>query len=150
MTEPQKGKRRPRGLQNTTSAVLVALSLIAPGAAMAQSWQTRSATLALKSGETAEIGDLYFVINCRSILKGPPQATILSGPPGVTVEVKEADVLPRIQQCSRPVKGGKLIIKAGDVGDESETTMTIRVNFDTKDGPRQVGYNVNLSLFPAQ
>ena len=118
--------------------------------AQAQSWQTRSMSLALKAGESAEIGDLFIVANCRSLLKSTPQATILSGPPNVTVEVKDADVMPRIAQCSRPVKGGKLLIKAGDVQDESETTMTIRISYDTKDGPRQSGYNVNLSLFPAQ
>ncbi len=130
--------------------VLLAALIVQSPFAQAQSWQTRSTSLALKAGESAEIGDLFMVSNCRSLLKSTPQATILSGPPSVTVEVKDADVMPRIAQCSRPVKGGKLIVKAGDVQDESETTMTIRISYDTKDGPRQAGYNVNLSLFPAQ
>lgn len=138
---------------NRTAVTVVALMaglLVGPGVSQAQSWQTRSMTLALKGGETAELGDLYWVISCRSLLTAPPQATILSGPPSVSVEAKESEVTPRLQQCSKPVKGAKLIIKAGAVEDESETTMTIRVSFSTKDGPRQVSYNINLSLFPAQ
>lgn len=116
----------------------------------AQSWQNRSISLALKGGESAEVQDLYFVINCRSMLTSPPEATILSGPPGVSVEVKDADVLPRFQQCSKPVKGGKLILTAGQIDDESDTTMTIRIAYKTKDGPRQSSLSVNLALFPSQ
>ncbi len=139
-------------MKHTLSAAVLAVgslwAMSTPG--QAQSWQTRSSSMALKGGESAEVGDLYYVINCRSLLTAPPEATILSGPPGVTVEVQEASVTPRIQQCSRPVKGAKLILRAGDIQDESETTMTVRVNYATKDGPRTVGYNINLSLFPTQ
>ena len=52
-------------------------------------------TIALKSGETDQLTDLYFVSNCKSILKSAPEVEILDGPPGVTVSVKEDMVLPR-------------------------------------------------------
>lgn len=133
--------------KSLTAAMACAALLVtaAPGHA-----QTKSVSMALKGGESNEVSDLYYVVACRSIMTAPPQATILSGPPEVTVEVKEASVTPRVQQCARPVKGAKLILKAGDVQDESETTMTVRVTYTTKDGPRSFSYKIDLSLFPAQ
>jgi len=64
-------------------------------------------SLALKSGESVNITELYWVTNCRSLLTGIPEVTILEGPPGVTASVTDAMVLPRFQQCSAPVKGRK-------------------------------------------
>jgi hypothetical protein len=97
-------------------AVLTILHLgivgIAGSAAAHAQTITGSATIALKSGESAEVGDLYFVTNCRSILKGTPDVEILDGPPGISVAIKAAMVTPRAQRCSNQVPGGKLVISA--------------------------------------
>ena len=103
---------------------------------------------ALKSGESVEVSDLYWVINCRSQLTSLPEVTILDGPQGVTATVTEAMVLPRTQQCSKPVEGGKLKLTATKIEVQSNTIMTIRVKYKTKDGDRSNSISFNIALFP--
>jgi hypothetical protein len=133
-------------------AVLTILHLgivgIAGSAAAHAQTITGSATIALKSGESAEVGDLYFVTNCRSILKGTPDVEILDGPPGISVAIKAAMVTPRAQRCSNQVPGGKLVISAEKIEDPSYTPLTIRITYHTRDGDRKSGLVYNLSLFP--
>jgi hypothetical protein len=107
-------------------------------------------TLALKSGETTELGDVYWTVNCRSMLTGVPRAEILEGPPGVTINVREAMVTPRWNACPKAVQGGKLLLSAKDIQDQSYSNITIRVTFKTKDGDRQLSKTYNLSLFPPE
>lgn len=107
-----------------------------------------SASIALKSGETAEVGDVYYVSNCRSLLKSTPEVEILDGPPGVSATIKQAMVLPRWQSCANRVAGGTLMISAKDIEDPSYTRLTIRVVYKTKDGERQRSHVINLSLIP--
>jgi len=114
----------------------------------AQSWQTRGLSVALKSGETTEVQDLYWVINCQSQLLETPEATIMEGPPGVTVSIVEAMVMPRFQQCAKPVKGGKLSTTAEKIEEQSNSLMTVRIKYKTKDGPRELSLNFTISLFP--
>src|SRR6266436_5588150 len=104
---------------------------------------TGSATIALKSGETSEIGALYFVSNCKSLLKATPEAEVLDGPPGVSVTVKEAMVLPRAQHCSNRIPGGMLVITAKDVEDPSYTPLTVRITYKTRDGERKLSQVYN-------
>jgi hypothetical protein len=105
-------------------------------------------TVALKSGETEEISDLYYVSNCASLLNSPPQVEVVEGPPGVTASVKEDMVLPRLQKCPTKVKGGKLIVSANKIEDPSFTQLTVRVTFDTREGIRKQTWVVNLNLIP--
>jgi hypothetical protein len=107
-------------------------------------------SLALKSGETAELGNVYWALNCRSLLKGVPRAEILEGPPGVTINVQEAMVMPRWNACPKAVLGGKLLLSAKDIQDQGYGSITIRVTFKTKDGDRQLSQTYNLSLFPPE
>ena len=116
--------------------------------AHAQSWQLLNQSIALKSGESVELGQLYWVVDCRSQLKSPPEVTVMDGPPGVTATVEEAMVMARFQGCAKPVPGGKLKIKAGEIDDPSRTTLTLRVRYKTKDGDRDLSKTVNISLFP--
>jgi hypothetical protein len=110
---------------------------------------TNSPTIALRSGESAELAPLYWVdVNCRSLLKSTPEAEVLDGPPGVSVAVKEAMVTPRAQGCAKDVPGGKLVITAGEIEDPSKTPLTIRVTYRTRDGERKLSHTYNLSLFP--
>jgi hypothetical protein len=105
-------------------------------------------TIALKSGESIELGNVYWVSHCRSLLKSTPEVEVLEGPPQVTVSVKEAMVLPRAQSCAKKVPGGIIVITAKDIDDPSYTHLSVRVNYKTKDGDRKFGHVYNLHLVP--
>jgi hypothetical protein len=105
-------------------------------------------TIALKSGESAELGALYSVSNCKSILKSAPEVDVLDGPPVVTVSVKEGMVLPRYYGCASRVKGGTLVITAKDIEDPSFGELTVRITYHTRDGDHKASVVYNLSLFP--
>jgi hypothetical protein len=105
-------------------------------------------TIALKSGESEEVDDIYYVTNCVSLLNSPPQAEVVDGPPGVTASVKEDMVLPRLQKCPTKIKGGKLVVSAGKVEDPSNSQLTVRVTFDTREGIRKQTWVINLALIP--
>jgi hypothetical protein len=123
------------------------VGIVGSAAAHAQTI-TGSGTIALKSGESTEVGDLYWVTNCRSLLTSTPEVEVLDGPPGVSVTVKAAMVTPRVQRCANQVSGGKLFITAENIEDTSYTPLTIRVTYRTRDGDRKLGHVYNLSLFP--
>jgi hypothetical protein len=105
--------------------------------------------VALKSGETVELRDYSFVQgNCVSIMVGTPGLDILQGPEEVTVTLKEEPVIRRDRGCSAPVPGGKVVATAGDIKEPKEAKLTIRLNYKTKDGPRQSASVYLISLFP--
>jgi hypothetical protein len=128
-------------------AGLLLSSFLVTGA-NAQSWQFNTQSLAMKSGETTELGDLYWVTNCKSMLIATPEVTIMEGPPGVTAAVEEAMVTPRMQQCPQKVKGGKLKVTAGVIDDQTNSIMTLRIRYKTKDGDRDQAMTIKISLFP--
>jgi hypothetical protein len=128
--------------------MMVGFSLASASSVQAQSWQMNTQSFALKSGESVEVGDIYWVINCRSQLTSPPEVTIMDGPPGVTASVTEAMVLPRFQQCAKPVKGAKLRLIADKIEDQSYSMMTLRIKYKTKDGERERSTTFSLALFP--
>src|ERR1700674_4640546 len=105
-------------------------------------------TIALKSGESDQLTDLYYISNCKSILKSAPEVEVLDGPPAVTVSVKEDMVLPRAQNCASRVKGGRLVITAKDIEEPSFGELTVRIIYHTRDGDRRNSVVYNLSLFP--
>jgi hypothetical protein len=107
-----------------------------------------SASLALKNGESVEVGPVYYVQNCKSMLKSTPEVEILEGPPGVEATIKEAMVLPREQKCGNKVAGGLLVVSAKDVEDSSYSNLTLRITFKTRDGERKFSHVLNLSLLP--
>jgi hypothetical protein len=109
---------------------------------------TNSPTIALRSGESAELVQLYWVVNCRSVLKSTPEAEMLDGPPGVSLAVKAGMVTPRAQRCPNQVAGGTLVITAGNIEDPSYTTLTVRLTFRGRDGVRTPSQVYNISLFP--
>lgn len=124
--------------------VIIALLAIALCGANAQA-QNR---VALKSGDSIELGTVYWVANCRSIMVGLPEIEILEGPPEVTLSIKAGPVLPRRQNCAATVPGGTLIATAKDIKEPGEAKLTYRVKYKTKDGDRQRGNVFNISLFP--
>jgi hypothetical protein len=107
-----------------------------------------SPNIALKSGESAELGNLYYISNCKSVLTSIPTVEILEGPPRGTISIKEEMVMARAQKCAAPVKGGKLFVAVGDIQDQSFSTLTLRITYKTRDGERKLSQLYNLELFP--
>lgn len=114
------------------------------------SWaQSKERDLSLKSGETTDAGTAYFVVNCRSILKGDPTVDVMEAPSDVTVTLRKEKIVPRSSNCSRPVPGGTLVVAAPkDVKTRTEGRLTFRVNYETLDGKRQSTREYNVILFP--
>lgn len=104
--------------------------------------------LALKNGESIEIGTVYWVVNCRSIMLGMPDVEVLEGPPGLKLSIQEGPVLPRRQGCAAKVPGGTLMMTANGVTEKTEARLTYRIKYKTKDGDRQSSNTFIVSLFP--
>ena len=105
--------------------------------------------MALKSGETADLGNVFWVVNCRSLLTGPITVDIMEGPLGMTASVREQKVIPRKFNCANEVPGGHLLVTAPkDVTAKIQGTLTLRLKYPTKDGDRQLSRTVNVTLFP--
>jgi hypothetical protein len=105
--------------------------------------------IALKSGETAEIENLFWVVNCRSLLTGPMTVEVLEGPPDVTASIREQKIVPHIQNCAKPVSAGVLLLTAPkEIKERSQAKVTLRVRYPTVDGERQKGRSFDLTLLP--
>lgn len=133
-------------------AGFLAVILFGLGAAHEACSQSRNIihSVALKSGESVEVTEVYYVSNCRSLLTATPTAEVLEGPSEIAASVKEAMVMPRQQECNKQVKGGKLVLTAKDVDDYSTSKLTVRITCKTKDGERQYSLSYNVTLFPKQ
>ncbi len=130
-------------------ALLLLIFFVIRGAAQAQTifWAVRD--VALKSGESTELADIWWINHsCKSMLKATPEVEILDGPPGVTAVINPAKVVPRTYSCAKPVAGGKLVITAKDIQEHSYTRMVLRINYKTLNGDRERSESVNIALFP--
>ena len=128
---------------------LAALSLAIIGGATIGSAQQDVRRIALKSGESVELRNYSFIVaNCQSIMIGNPTLDVLEGPEELTMTLKEEPVIRRDRGCSTPVPGGKVVAKAKEVKEAKEAKLTIRLNYNTKDGPRQSSSVFLISLFP--
>ena len=132
------------------TALLATLQLMIAGVAIDSSVQAQSrlSRLAAKNNESIEIGPVYWVTNCRSVMIGLPEIEILEGPPQVALTIKEGQVLPRRQGCASKVLGGTLMLNAKDITEATEAKLTYRLKFKTKDGERQTSGAYIVSLFP--
>jgi hypothetical protein len=110
--------------------------------------QRNNPRIALKSGESAEVLNVFLIANCRSIAIGSPELEILEGPAELSVSIKEQPIIPRAYNCASPVPGGKVMVTAKDVDEPKEARLTFRVKFKSKAGDRQFSYIYNVSLFP--
>jgi len=115
------------------------------GGANAQEEPTR---ISLKSGETVELRTVYFIRNCRSILKETPIIEVLEGPEELTLTIKPGMVVPRNENCSNPVAGGTVVATANEVKAHKESRLTYRVKYKTSEGERQNARVYLVSLFP--
>lgn len=108
--------------------------------------QKASRHIALKSGETTELRNFYFVQHCRSLMIGTPVVDVLEGPQELTVSLKEGEKVP--SKCTNRVPGGTVIATAKDVKATKEAKLTIRLRFKTRVGERQSVSSFFVSLFP--
>jgi len=127
-------------------AVILVLGLA--GALGSTAVHAQTQRIALKSGEIVELQIVYWITNCRSTMIGIPAVEVLEGPPEVTLAIKEEMVLPRRFNCANRVPGGTLVATAKDVKEPTETKLTYRLKYKTKDGDRQTSTVYNISLFP--
>jgi hypothetical protein len=128
------------GPHNLAAAILAIV--LSSGGAIAQE------RIALKSGESVELGPVYWVANCRSIMIGLPDVEVLEGPAELALSIKEGMVLPRRQNCANRVAGGTLVVTAKDVKEPIETRLAYRLKYKTKDGDRVRGNVYRVSLYP--
>jgi hypothetical protein len=128
------------GLAITHLAIAV---LISAPAAHAQQTPRH---IALKSGESTELRNYYFVQHCRSIMIGNPVLDVLEGSEELTVSLKAGMKVP--QKCTKPVQGGTVVATAKEVKARKEAKLTIRLKFNTKVGERQSSNVYIVSLFP--
>lgn len=130
------------------SIVVVAVLSVATADTMLAVRSYAQDRIALKAGESVELGIAYWVANCRSILIGLPEIEILEGPPEVTLSVKKDMVLPRRLNCANRVPGAIVVASAKDVKSPKESKITYRLKYKTRDGDRMRAYVYLLSLFP--
>jgi hypothetical protein len=134
---------------NLIAASLLSACLLGGSAATAQTIHIPVRDIVLKNGETTEFADLWFISrDCKSLMTGTPEVEIMEGPPGVSVEVKAAQVVPRSLSCANPIAGGKLMIAAKGVEEYSRSTMVLRVTYRTRNGDRQKAEHISVTLFP--
>jgi hypothetical protein len=132
-------------LQKSRFFAIICLGFAAfAAAAGVHAQQTRH--VALKSGESTELRNYYFVQHCRSIMIGNPVLDVLEGPEELAVSLKGGMKVP--QQCTKPVLGGTVIATAKNVKAPKEAKLTIRLKFNTKVGERQSSNVYIVSLFP--
>jgi hypothetical protein len=105
--------------------------------------------IALKGGESADLRNFFVVANCQSTLVGVPSVEILEGPDELTVSFRPELVLPRTLNCPKPVPGGIVVAKVGNVKEPVEAKLTFRLKFNTKAGERQTSDTYIVSLYPA-
>jgi hypothetical protein len=104
--------------------------------------------ISLKSGESAVLRNYSFIADCRSIMIGKPTLDVLEGPEELSFVLTEGTVIRRGSGCSTPVPGGDVVATAKDVKEPKEAKLTIRLNYNTKEGQRQSTSVFIVSLFP--
>lgn len=123
---------------------LLVATFVSPNIAHAQ----QAPRIVLKSGESANLLNVFNIVNCRSIAIGSPEVEILEGPPEISRAIAEQPIIPRAYNCANPVPGGKVVATAKNVDVPKEGKLTFRVKYKGRTGDRQWGYVYNVSLFP--
>src|SRR5215470_11892923 len=132
--------------KSLTASSTTFCSVLASILMSAQTYAQQS--IALKNGESTDLGNVWYVVNCRSIVIGMPEVEILEGPPGLTLSIKDAMVLPRRLNCAKEVPGGILVATAAEVKEPVQGKLVYRIKYKTKEGDRQRSGTYNVTLFP--
>jgi hypothetical protein len=105
-------------------------------------------SIALRNGESTELGTVWWVANCETIMVGMPDVEIMEGPPELSLSIKEAMVVPRRVRCTNRVPGGILMATAKDVTHRVQGKLVYRIKYKTKDGDRELSNTYDVSLYP--
>lgn len=136
---------------NRRHALMVSITIIAAVTATRVGWAAEAENIALRGGETADLGPVFWISNCRSMLTGTPVVEVMEGPSDLSAIIKAQKVNARNQKCSKQVDGGELTISAGpDIKAREQGKMFLRVKYQTKDGERQKSREIDYTLFPKQ
>jgi hypothetical protein len=134
---------------NKNFFLVAAVIAFGPACWNAPAIAAESATVALKSGETADLNNLYFIRNCRSLLKGKMTVEVLDGPPGLTASIREQQIVPRKGNCTKAVDGGVLVLAAAkDIKAKVEAKAIIRVKYPTTEGDKLKALEFKVILLP--
>jgi hypothetical protein len=131
-----------------SSCALLSLGIATLSGANGAHAQQDLRQISLKSGESVELRNYSFIANCQSIMVGTPGLELLEGPEELSLALKEEPVIRRDRGCSTAVPGGKVVATAKDIKEQKEAKLTIRLNYNTKDGPRQSTSAYLVALFP--
>jgi hypothetical protein len=130
------------------SATIFCVAAVALSGNSAAFAQKEAKNMALKSGETLDLGPVYYQAKCSSIMTGLPVAEIMEGPAQISATVTPAMVLPRTQGCAKEIKGGRLSVTAKEVTEKAEGPLVIRVKYPTKDGEMQTTRFYHVVIYP--
>lgn len=134
---------------NKNLVLAAAVIAFGPASWNAPAIAAEPATVALKSGETADLNRLFFVRNCRSLLKGKITVELLDGPPGLSASLREQQIVPRKGNCTKAVDGGVLVLAAAkDIKAKTEAKAIIRVKYPTTEGDKQKVLEFKVILLP--
>jgi len=129
--------------------ILKALFLGATALACAGLPASAGEPFVMKSGETVNLSTVWWIANCRSLLKGPMTVEILDGPPEITAAIHEQDVIAHTSNCANPVKGGMLTLTAAkDIKEKIHAEVVLRVKYPTQDGDRQKSFDLDAVVVP--
>jgi hypothetical protein len=128
---------------------LPALAFVALLCCLCASPQAAESTVALKSGETVDLSNLFWVVNCRSLLNGPMRVEVLEGPPEITASIREQKIVPHALNCPKPVDAGVLLLTAAkEVKKKVQAKVVLRVKYPTVDGEKQKSFDFDAIVLP--
>jgi hypothetical protein len=144
----QRGERTcERRFMHGGTSVLAAVGFLAIAIPFSDSASAQR-QIALKNGESVDLGVVYYTSKCKSIVIGTPEVEILDGPPELTLTIRPGMVVPRARGCTNPVLGGTLVAMAKGVKKSKMVRLVFRVKYKTMDGDRQVAKTYHVGLFP--
>lgn len=131
------------------ATALGSVSFAAPAAECGGASAPKADIVALKSGETVTLAEVWWIARCHSLLKGPMSVEILDGPPEITAAIVEQDVIPHNSDCANPVKGGLLKLTAAkQLANRMRAEVVLRVKYPTEDGDRQKSFDIDAIVIP--
>jgi hypothetical protein len=106
------------------------------------------AEISIKSGESVDIGPVYWVEGCTSLLITVVGVDFLEGPPGINLSVRREDVLPQRPGCTSKVNGGVVVASVKEISAPTHGTLRYRVRYKTQNGANQSTHTAQISLYP--
>jgi hypothetical protein len=104
--------------------------------------------VSIKSGESVDLGSVYWVEGCTSLLVNVVGVDLLEGPPGVTLSVRREDVLPERPGCTKKVNGGVVVASVKDVAIPVHGVLRYRVRYTMSDGTNQSTHTRQIGPYP--